>query len=562
MAVAGISKSTMDKMARFEIVSMTIIDKLCMCFNCPVNAVREYVNTSGENETMANNANTYKSIYTMHKYWGKKPFNEISKFIERYTSENEVVLDSFCGSGVTLIEALRANRKCIGVDLNPIAMLISKVSMTAVDVSLVKNTFTEIQHKLKSTINSLYETKINGENTLVTHTIWQNDQPVEVWYATSASKKKIREGLPIDITMSRSPSLKAKWYPDTPMFENSRINITKDERVSDLFTPRALVGLSYLLYEIKTIEDEKIRNIFLLTLSGTLSQASNLVFVIRERKKNGISQSKAEVGSWVIGYWIPREHFEINVWNCFENRYKRVLKGIGEINEIFGDKDDAYIAKHARLINGTATALPIDEDSVDYVFIDPPHANRILYLEQSLMWNAWLQLDKDINWDSEIIVSEAKERKNKNAENYTALLSRAFSEIKRVLKPNKVFSMAFNCLDDNTWIETLRLFTKYGFVLCNIEPLVYSATSVIQDNRKNALKTDFVLSFINTEREDLKEIVFNNDKDLLEERIVTILKDHPEHEVYNVMNALFEETMPSGYIFKPSYIVKKCAELM
>mgnify|MGYP002383880148 CR=1 FL=1 len=511
---------------------------------------------------MANNTSTYNGIYAMHKYWGKKPFNEISKFIERYTAENEVVLDSFCGSGVTLIEALRANRKCIGVDLNPIAMLLSKVSMTAVDVNLVKKTFVGIQNKLKTTINSLYETQINGEKTLVTHTIWQSDQPVEVWYSTSTSKKEIREGLPIDITMSQSPSLKAKWYPDTPMFENSRINVLKDERVSDLFTPRALVGLSYLLDEIKSIEDEKVRNVFLLTLSGTLSQASNLVFVIRDRKKNRASQNKAEVGSWVIGYWVPEEHFEINVWNCFENRYKRVIKGIGEINEIFADKDDTYIADHARLINDTATALPIDENSVDYVFIDPPHSNRILYMEQSLMWNAWLQLDKDIKWDNEIIVSEAKKRKSKNTENYTELLSRAFSEIKRVLKPNKVFSMAFNCLDDNTWIETLRLFTKYGFVICNIEPLVYSATSVIQDNRKNALKTDFVLSFINTEKDDLKEISFNNDETLLDEKVIKILKEHPEYEVYNVMNTLFEETIPNGFIFKVSHIVKKCAELM
>ena len=122
--------------------------------------------------------------------------------------------------------------------------------------------------------------------------------------------------------------------------------------------------------------------------------------------------------------------------------------------------------------------------------------------------------------------------------------------------------MAFNCLDDNTWIETLRLFTKYGFVICNIEPLEYSATSVIQDNRKNALKTDFVLSFINTEKDDLKEISFNYDETLLEEKVVTILKEHPEYEVFNVMNDLFEETIPNGFIFKVSHIVKKCAEFM
>ena len=47
----------------------------------------------------------------MHKYWGKKPFNEISKFIEQYSEPEEVVMDCFCGSGVTLIEALKAGRR-------------------------------------------------------------------------------------------------------------------------------------------------------------------------------------------------------------------------------------------------------------------------------------------------------------------------------------------------------------------------------------------------------------------------------------------------------------------
>ena len=88
----------------------------------------------------------------------------------------------------------------------------------------------------------------------------------------------------------------------------------------------------------------------------------------------------------------------------------------------------------------------------------------------------------------------------------------------------------------------------------------YSATSVIQDNRKNALKTDFVLTFENTENFSLKKVVFKNDEVDLEERIEKILENNPEYEVYNVMNALFEQTIPDGYIFKVSKIVKICAE--
>lgn len=495
----------------------------------------------------------------MHKYWGKKPFNEISKFIEQYSSPEDTVMDCFCGSGVTLIEAVKAGRKAIGIDLNPIAIKLANVSMTAVEIEKINATFKSIKRKLQKTIYSLYEMEYEGEPIMVTHTIWKNGEPIEVWYCTNRDKKKIRIGSNIDIKMCNEPAIKPKWYPESIMYENSRINVGKEQKVSDLFTPRALVGLSLLCDEIKQIEDKKIRAVFELTLSGTLSQASNLVFVIRRRKKR--ETPKAEVGSWVIGYWVPEEHFEINVWNCFENRFKRILKGEQEIYELFSDKTEDYMNNHLKLINGSATNIPMADNSVDYVFIDPPHANRILYMEQSLMWNAWF-LDEKIEWDNEIVVTEAKNRKKKNSDNYNLLLDKTFGEIYRVLKPSRYFSLAFNCLDDDTWIDTLNLFVTHGFEIREIVPLEYSTTSVIQDDRKNALKTDFVLTFQNTGNIELHKIVFKNDDVELKKDIIEILKNNPDYEVYNVMNALFEKTIPYGYIYKVSKIVKMCAEIL
>ena len=506
------------------------------------------------------NTNTYKGIYAMHKYWRKKPFNEISKFIEQYSSPEDTVMDCFCGSGVTLIEAVKAGRKAIGIDLNPIAIKLANVSMTAVEVEKINATFKSIKRKLQKTIYSLYEMEYEGEPIMVTHTIWKNGEPIEVWYCTNRDKKKIRIGSNIDIKMCNEPAIKPKWYPESIMYENSRINVGKEQKVSDLFTPRALVGLSLLCDEIKQIENKKIRAVFELTLSGTLSQASNLVFVIRRRKKR--ETPKAEVGSWVIGYWVPEEHFEINVWNCFENRFKRILKGEQEIYELFSDKTEDYMNNHLKLINGSATNIPMADNSVDYVFIDPPHANRILYMEQSLMWNAWLGLDEKIEWDNEIVVTEAKNRKKKNSDNYNLLLDKTFGEIYRVLKPSRYFSLAFNCLDDDTWIDTLNLFVTHGFEIREIVPLEYSTTSVIQDDRKNALKTDFVLTFQNTGNIELHKIVFKNDDVELKKDIIDILKNNPDYEVYNVMNALFEKTIPYGYIYKVSKIVKMCAEIL
>lgn len=255
---------------------------------------------------------------------------------------------------------------------------------------------------------------------------------------------------------------------------------------------------------------------------------------------------------------MPEEHFEINVWNCFENRFKRVMKGIDEINQTFGDFPENYLEENVELYNQSATEMPLQDNSVDYVFIDPPHANRILYMEQSLMWNSWLRMGEEIDWDNEIIVSEAKTR-GKTPENYNQLLDCSFSEIQRVLKPGKSFSMAFNCLDDDIWKDTLNLFIKHGFVLEDIVPLEYSATSVVQDNRKNALKTDFVLTFENAEKYDQDDIYYEQNDELLEKVIVELINNNPQIEIYEIINSIFKMSLSQGYIFRISRIVKIAA---
>ena len=43
MQSAGISESTMDKMARGEQVSMEIIDRICSCLDCNIESIIEHI---------------------------------------------------------------------------------------------------------------------------------------------------------------------------------------------------------------------------------------------------------------------------------------------------------------------------------------------------------------------------------------------------------------------------------------------------------------------------------------------------------------------------------------
>ena len=98
-------------------------------------------------------------MYLMHKYWARKPHNVVAEYISHYTKEGDIVLDPFCGSGPTPIEAVKLGRKGIGIDLNPISTFVTKMTVMPVDINQIKNTFEEIKDKCKSEINDLYKTK-------------------------------------------------------------------------------------------------------------------------------------------------------------------------------------------------------------------------------------------------------------------------------------------------------------------------------------------------------------------------------------------------------------------
>lgn len=51
-------------------------------------------------------------------------------FIQALAKPGETVLDPFCGSGTTLLEAIRLRRNAVGVDISPLATLISRVKCT------------------------------------------------------------------------------------------------------------------------------------------------------------------------------------------------------------------------------------------------------------------------------------------------------------------------------------------------------------------------------------------------------------------------------------------------
>lgn len=76
-----------------------------------------------------------------HRYPAKFLPNLVKKLIEEYTHENDLVADFFAGCGTTLVEAKIHGRKSVGVDINPVAELITKAKTNPVAPKKLENRF-------------------------------------------------------------------------------------------------------------------------------------------------------------------------------------------------------------------------------------------------------------------------------------------------------------------------------------------------------------------------------------------------------------------------------------
>jgi len=522
----------------------------------------ELLNTETKQSSNHHKAASYTGIYGMHKYWSKKPYNIINHFIKKYSEENEIVMDPFCGSGISVVESIFSKRKAIGIDINPSAVFITKQFLVKIKTFDLLTSFETLRSTVSYEINCLYDVYRDNKRFQGTHFIWDDDILKEVWYFNKANKKTIDFPDKTDIKKAESITLKDinSFYPKDSFFHNPRINAYGTKNITDLFTPRNLYALSLLYQEIENIKDKKIKEVMKFCFTAALGQTSKMVFIVKNRgKMNGKTSNieRKEVGSWAIGYWTPKEYFEINVWNCFNNRFKRILKAKGtqeyldyEIKEAKNVNDLLNDNYNLSLLNKPAQNIlkKIPDNSIDYIITDPPHGDRIPYLELSMLWNSWLK--KTVNYENEIIVSNSKERK-KDIVNYNELMNNVYSHIYRVLKPNKHFSLMFNSLDDKTWENLITHLTSIGFVLDKVETLGYSANSIVQDNRKAALKTDFVLTFMKPIVRKDKNIKVVDDNEKLKNELNNIITNNGV-ETYDIINQLFHTYLNKGLFFKLS----------
>ncbi len=461
----------------------------------------EFLNTNKLSVTseQVTNPDGYKGLYGFHKYWGKKPMETYGFLIEKLTQEGEVVCDPFLGSGVAALEAFSRNRRFIGCDINPIAVGLSRLLISPPDKSQFQKAFNDIEFRLKEKINDSYV--IKQAILPASHYLWKKEELLSVWQKANGVRRRIElEPTSDDLKLAESfNNYKCHRLRSGKFFSNSRINSSANLTIRDLFTGRALRNIEMILDAIDKYEPY-IQDALKYCLTAASGQMSSMVFAISNRgKKQGEKSERIEVGSWVIGYWRPELHFEINVWNCFESRAMKFFKALPNTGkngtpQKFNEIDSVLFGENRLAIDkkdAIAFLSSLPESSIHSVITDPPHSDRIPYLELSELWN--VLISEEVDFEKEIVVSNAKER-GKNKDQYFLRMTHFVSEVGRVLSQGGIFALMFNARDDESWKFYDIIEKSSGLEYQGYFEVTYSANSVVQDNREGSLQ-DYVLIF-------------------------------------------------------------------
>ncbi|MEH8173171.1 DNA methyltransferase [Aeromonas veronii] len=299
--------------------------------------------------------------------------------------------------------------------------------------------------------------------------------PVLIHYKTSGnSYTKKPDDYDVSVLDSISNTNIPYWYPIEPLPDGDKMSDPRGvgiQNASEFYTKRALYNLA------KYSDLARSSNLKGRLLVNLTSSAIVLSRQYRFRSQGG--NLGAGGGPMNGTLYVPSLLKEIPVTKVLGQHIDRMVNILPSLSK-----------GSSVLQTGSLSSIPgLPDDSVDYLFIDPPFGANIMYSELNFLWEAWLKVKTNSK-------DEAIENRNqrKGSFEYRQLMANCFSECYRVLKPGRWITVEFSNTKAAVWNSIQTALTDAGFIIANVSSLDKKQGSFNAVTNTTSVKQDLIIS--------------------------------------------------------------------
>ena len=280
--------------------------------------------------------------------------------------------------------------------------------------------------------------------------------------------------------------------------------------VADFYTKRNLWALSIIFNGILRLSTTEQKDLILLAFSGALYNASMMY------------QERDEGGGPAKGiYYVPPIFREVSGWKLLSTK----LANIEKAAELWTPKEQP------QAIVSTQSAVDLSQicdNSIDYIFTDPPYSWKVQYGESNFLWESWLRLDT--NWHSEEVI--INDFRGKSKEEWASSLTRSMEECYRVLKPGHWLSLCYHDSSEGTWDIVQQIIGSVGFVVDDSGSALFIETGQKawkQTVADKVTKRDLVINLRKPkhgETQQIVQITGEEDELTFQEKVRQLIQQH------------------------------------
>jgi 16S rRNA G966 N2-methylase RsmD len=260
-------------------------------------------------------------------------------------------------------------------------------------------------------------------------------------------------------------------FPIADMYHGSRIAPKGFTYVHHLFFPRIAHTLASFWRKARDFENASLTLILRFWVDSHILNLS-----IQNRYRPEVSFPYNPLNGV---YYVASMINEASPFIAYFNKAKRI--GTAFVNQ------GATIG-NSIISTGTASSLGVPDNTIDYIFTDPPFGSNIFYADLNYLVEAWHRVIT--NASAEAIVDQFK---GKNIVDYQALMRACFEEYARVLKPGRWMTIVFSNSANAVWRAIQEALGTAGFIVADVRTLDKQQGSYRQVT-STAVKQDLVIS--------------------------------------------------------------------